>query len=210
MAKQPRPQLTVYLGAGTSPEDRQLRSKLRMKFAAEGFRTHGWPGLLLDPKEGENPLDGVRSAIAESDCVVLLATAGYLKSRRPSSDWGIAFAYDKPIYVVIKDVSEQELPAHMRSFPVIAWRNLNQLIDLVRQHQLDLSKPEKQWLWQWYKGKRLPLEGVIRRQPVLHDLATGFHKVSNRKVAPEKLLGELFRMRKQGKLPAPRHKEPMW
>lgn len=209
MAKYKSSRLTVYIGAGSSAEDRNLRMKLRMRFAAEGIRVQGW-SVIKQPIGNQNPMDNVRSNIAASDCVVLLTTPSYAASRRPSSEIGIAFAFEKPIYLLLKDVNEDSLPTQLHGFPTFAWRNLDQLIERVRQHELELTKPESEWLQKWYKSNRLPLEKVLNKDIVLDDLKTGFEKASKRTVAPQKLLGELFRMRKQGKLPNPLRKSSLW
>src|SRR5262245_5879632 len=95
---------TVYVAY--SARDEAFAAELRRKLADDGITTQS----LDQDADDENPWLAVRDAIAECELMVVLATENYICSTNLVYEFGIASAWQKPVYVVTKDVLRSALP----------------------------------------------------------------------------------------------------
>src|SRR5207247_315479 len=71
----------------------------------------------------------------------------------------------------------------------------------IQQSKEELSEAELQWLRDWYSRNSTPLDQVIGDPAELDRLATQFEQQSHRRIAADRLLQALLRLRKRGQLP---------
>ncbi len=178
------------------PSDAAAAAQVRQAFQAEGLSVY-----LTDWRGEPDSFDEARRALAESEAVVILATAAAVVSPDLATGYGVAIAWQKPIYVVTKDLSRAALPAYLRSYSVYSWESLHKVAENIFRGKVELADEERQWLRSWYAEHGVPLDQLLVNPAVPDDLTRDFRQTWHRDVPAERLLRELFRLRKQGKLP---------
>ena len=78
-----------------------------------------------------------REAIAQSEAVIVLATSSSIKTTNLPFEVGAAQVWDKPIYVVTKDIAISILPDYLKEFHVFAANDIKKLAARIHEKMED-------------------------------------------------------------------------
>jgi hypothetical protein len=143
----------------------------------------------------------MREALAESNAVIILLTRSTLQSSNIAFEVGFAMAWNKPVYVLFEGVSEQEIPAYLRDFHLAMLSELGRVVEDIAASRKPLSDEDREVLAQVYQDTGIPTDQLLRQPHSLHELSARYNEISNSTVPAERLVQELIRLRKQGRLP---------
>ena len=110
-------------------------------------------------------------------------------------------AWQKPAYLLTHDILASALPKYLQSFQAFAIQELHRVIRAIRDAKQPLSETELEWLKNWYKQTSVPLDQMVMEASTLESMAKAFRSEWKRAIPPERILKELFRLRKKGNLP---------
>ena len=152
-------------------------------------------------ESGEHVLAQVRQALAESDAVIAVVGKESMNSAWVALEVGAAMAWQKPAYLLTHDILASALPKYLQSFQAFAIQELHRVIRAIRDAKQPLSETELEWLKNWYKQTSVPLDQMVMEASTLESMAKAFRSEWKRAIPPERILKELFRLRKKGNLP---------
>jgi hypothetical protein len=116
-------------------------------------------------------------------------------------EFGAAGAWNKPVFGIVTDPSAPQVPAWLRGVPVYSSGQIDDIIRAIKQSGKELSEEDRSLLANLYRELGIPVDQFALDPPQLDQLVQRFSAASERPVASERLLSELLRMRKQGRLP---------
>lgn len=106
-----------------SPSDAAAAKLLKKEFADQGVHVQ-----FLKPSAKQNAPNRTRDAISQSEAVIVLATSASIDSTNLAFEVGAAQAWEKPIYVITKDLAVSSLPDYLKEFRVFPVKSINKLI----------------------------------------------------------------------------------
>ena len=148
---------------------------------------------------GEDISDVVWEALA--DCKALLAIVS--RSELSSSmafEIGAAQAWSKPIYAIVADPSSVRLPASLARVRHVAPGGIDEVIYDLKHSAEGLSAEDQRVLAEVHSESGVSVDSLALDHQQLRKLTERFTKKTGRVVTGEKVLSELFRMRKLGRL----------
>jgi hypothetical protein len=176
---------------------------------ANGCRAAGLEAFAFaDPLTA--PIDGdvLWEALAESRAwLAILSPSGLTPSM--AIEFGAARAWNKPIYAIATDLSSTRLPSALSGIRLDSIGRLPDIIRDIKANVRQLSDEDRDFLAQLYAEKGIGADQFALDPKQLDDLVDRFHRGRGKKVAGERLLSELLRLRKQGKLPRLRPARPL-
>jgi len=150
-------------------------------------------------KVGKNIADAVWESLSESKAVIaILSRSGLTPSM--AIELGGARAWNKPIFGVLTDPT---LPPPSVSLGDIHLYTSTRIEDVIRAIQIsgeELSEDDRDALANIYSETHVSVDQLALDPRHLEALVKRFIHVSGKIVTGERLLSELLRMRKQGKL----------
>ena len=152
-------------------------------------------------KPGKSFLADMRNALAECIGVIIVLTRSTLESSSIAFEIGAAMAWNKPVYVVYDGITTKEIPQYLREFRVCHISKILQIVEEISQSQQLFSDEDRESLMSVYQDFGVPTDQLLRKPLALHDLSKEFNQRTGANFAGEKLVQELIRLRKQGKLP---------
>jgi len=117
---------TVFLAH--SPRDKVDALQVKKRLADEGISVQ-----TVDALPEKDLASEMRDAIAECEAFVVLATEAFVHSANLAFEIGAARAWQKPIYILAKDLSKAGLPKYLREFPVIPYAALERLAEQIHR-----------------------------------------------------------------------------
>ena len=124
------PTKSVYLSY--SRVDPALVAEVKNRLTEEGLDIHGALNGTLDHDLAVR----IREAIKESDVLVILATPAQIRSSWLTFEVGIAIAFAKPTFLLTKDLAEESVPPHLRSFPRFAFEDVDKLAAAIQRSRM--------------------------------------------------------------------------
>lgn len=159
-------------------------------------------GVVSAPKlvqAGENIQNRLWKAIAESDAVVVVIDPSRPLPSSTGVEVGAAMAWHKPIYVLLTEAGNAKLPANLgESYPVA---RIDDLVQSLRRALKPLAREDQEVLAAVYSELGIPADRLLHQPAAIDELARGFQAHAGRQVAGERLVQELLRLRKSGRLP---------
>lgn len=113
----------------------------------------------------------------------------------------MALAWNKPIYILYDGIDAAELPDYLQEFRVRPVAELPSVIDEISQAQQPLSDDARSELIDAYRQADVPTDQLLTKPVELKKLADDFQRRTGKMIGAERLLQELIRLRKQGRLP---------
>jgi hypothetical protein len=142
--------------------------------------------------------DEMWEALAECRAViVILAPAGLTPSM--GIEVGAARAWNKPIYAVLTDPASTRMPVSMTDLKVYPPSRIDDAIELIK-HGEQLTDDDRSRLADIYRDLRVSVDELTLDPHGMRELVKRFRERTGKTVSGERLLSELFRMRKQGRL----------
>ncbi len=185
----------VFLSHST--RDEGLARVIRDSFESAGLRVF-W---ALDPEAGGPFSEASREAILEARAFVVLMTASAIHSQMMLYELGAAWGCDKPIFLLLDGITERELPTPYRSYPKSPMNELPAVVRHVARAAGPMSEQDKTALIHAYAEVGETADNLALHPATLAALASAFHATSSTRYSEYRLLQEIVRLRKQGKLP---------
>jgi hypothetical protein len=187
----------VFLAASAS--DGAVASVVRRAFEDAGIATFF---DVHDLRPGEDWKEAVREAMAESWAFVALLTPAFVHSPWLPLEYGLAVGWDRAIYLLTSGIKADEVPPFLRGYATLPVARVSEVVEAVKRDARPLSDREADALIDSYKKLGVTADQLPILPESLDVLARRFRERSGSERPAERLLQELFRLRKRGKLPA--------
>jgi hypothetical protein len=163
-------------------------------------RLHGLTGVAAGDLEVDPAAaDLLREAVSESWALVLiLSPAGVTPTM--TLLLGAAQAWEKPVFAILTDANLDPVPTFLADIPRFPVWRVAEVIRAVRQTGETLSDADRSHLTTAYAKLGVSVDDLTDDPARLDRLAKQFANGSGKTVPGERLLSELLRMRKQGRL----------
>ena len=143
--------------------------------------------------------DIVWDALAESWALLVI-----LSSREPTPtmfvEIGAAQAWNKPVFVILTDPLNIRLPAALAKSRLYPTGRLSDAVADIKASVQPLSDGDREALVELYAGDMPSVDQLALDPQQMGELAVRFHQTQGKAVPGERLLAELLRLRKLGKL----------
>ena len=178
-----------------SANDAPLAGKIADACRASGLEPVSDRDLLPDD-EASNLL---WEALAESQALLAV-----LSPSGPTASMGIeigaARAWNKPIYAVPTEPSLTRLPAGLSGIPVYPPGRIGDLVEAIKLSGEPLTEEDRERLAKVFSKTGASVDQLALDAKRLQELVRRFNAHRHKSVSGERLLSELLRMRKQGRL----------
>lgn len=154
-----------------------------------------------------NVMNAIRDAMLQSDAYVVVASSAMSDSPWTAFELGAAMAWSKPVYVVATD--DGALPTYLDRLQVFKLSELARLERALRRNAEPLSELERQVLSEIYVSLGVPTDQVFLDPDAAAELTEEFNRRTRARASPDRLLRELMRLRKMGRLPKLRKARPI-
>jgi TIR domain-containing protein len=148
---------------------------------------------------GADRSDAIWEAVAESRAVVAIVSPSGLTPRM-GIEIGAARAWHKPIYAVVTEPSATSLDPALTGIPLYTSGRLEDVIKLIRVSTQQMSEEDRLALSELYSETDVSVDQLTLDPRQLTTLVKKFAKRTGKAVDGERLLSELLRLRKQGRL----------
>jgi hypothetical protein len=143
--------------------------------------------------------DALWDALAESRALIMILSSSDL-STSMVIEIGAAQAWNKPIYAIVTEPSSIRPPSMMNGIGLYTTGRLEDVINAIKASVEQLTEEDRVFLSGLYSGldvsiDQLPFEPLQRGK-----LVREFKKGRGKTISEERLLSELLRLRKQGRL----------
>jgi hypothetical protein len=150
-------------------------------------------------RAGENFSDALWEALAESRALLtILSPSGPTPTM--AIEIGAARAWNKPIYAVVTDPSSLPIPSALSGIQLYTVGRIEDVIQAIKLGVQQLSEEDRSYLIQLYSTLGVPVDRLALDPKHLEELVRKFRAGRGREVSGERLLSELIRLRKNGKL----------
>lgn len=185
----------VFLSHGV--HDKGIADVVKRALAEEGFKVFAVDELKING----SAMAGIREALAECSAFVMILTRSTLESSNSAFEIGAAMAWNKPIFVLYDGLPKKEIPEYLKDFTVVQFTKLPQVVQEIANLQQQFSDDDRESLVQVYQNLGVPTDQLLIKPLALRDLSKKYDEVTHSTCAAERLVQELIRLRKQGKLP---------
>jgi hypothetical protein len=194
----------VFLAA--SPRDAGVAEVVRRAFEEAGLAVFSSATIQPSPDFA----DAIREAIAESWAFVVLLTPSFVNSNNLAVLSGGAWAWDKPIYLLLESVSPKDVPTYLKRYKIVPIAKLADVVESVARIANPLSEREHDLLAGLYTDLGVSPDQLAMQPDALDTLTHDFNEATTSQLSAERVLQEIVRLRKQGKLPRrrPRRTRP--
>lgn len=143
--------------------------------------------------------DALWEALAESRALlVILSPAGPPPSM--SIELGAAQAWNKPIFGILTDPSLNRLPPGWSGINLYPPNRIEDVIRAIKVGGQEFTDDDRSLLAKLYGGIGVSVDQLALDPIHLKELVNRFNDKTDKTVSGERLLSELLRMRKQGRL----------
>jgi TIR domain len=167
---------------------------------ANACRASGLDAVTVtDLLPGKNPGDALWDALAESRALLtILSPTGPTPSM--AIEIGAARAWNKPIYGVVTDPSATRLPPALSGVHLYTIGRIQDIINAIELVDQEFSDDDRSFLIRLYSELGVSVEQLALNLDELGELVRKFKESRGKSVSGERLLSELFRLRKRGRL----------
>ena len=156
---------------------------------------------IHESQPDEDELSEMRTELAGCSAFVVILTQSTVKSPNVAFEIGMALAWNKPVFVLYDGISKSDIPNYLRSYRVASISKLSQVVREIKKVQQPLSDSDRETLVEVYCDLAVATDKLLGRPLLVRQLAEDFNGRTKSAVGGEKLVQELIRLRKQGKLP---------
>ncbi len=176
-------------------QDRPLAEQLAAACRAAGLSSVSAndisPGVKVD--------EALWEALAESKALLAI-----ISNSAPTANMGIelgaALAWNKPIFGIVEEAANARLPPGLPAMRLYPASRIDDVIQAVKAADADLTDEDREELKDIYLTMAVPVDKFATELDTLHQLTDQFRRRTNKVVSQERLLEQLLRMRKAGKL----------
>lgn len=156
-------------------------------------------------KPNQNLTAETWKALAESWAIVVLIKPGIMPPS-VAVEIGAATAWHKPIYIITVEKDKNQLPLYLLNYRIFEISEIEEVIKRILKSLKPLNNSEREALVEAYQQLGLPTDQLLRHPPSIDLL---YQMLSNKlhiELSNERIMQELLRLRKRGKLPRVRHR----
>ena len=145
--------------------------------------------------------DAIWDALAECRALIAIISPDVPSPAMRMVEIGAAATWNKPVYLVINGPSSTRLPPALARYPVYPIGRLEDVIQAIRTGFDPLTDDEQNTLVNIYRDLGTPADELSQFPQALRQLTSNFNRLADKQYSSERLLSELIRIRKQGRLP---------
>ena len=149
---------------------------------------------------GYNIVEETWQALAESWAVVVLIKPGTMPPLA-AIEIGAASAWQKPVYILTEGKGEYHLPVYILKYAVFKISEIGKVIELISNGLNPLNDEQREALVEGYVRLHVPTDRLHREPASIERLRTILRRESGVSIPGERIMQELLRLRKRGKLP---------
>jgi hypothetical protein len=178
-----------------SPRDSALASEVADACRASGLES------VMDSQilSVDDSADALWEALAEIGALIVILAPSGLTSMT-TLEVGAAQGWNKPIFAVVTDPVSTRLPTALRGTDLFTIGRIQDVINAIKRSAEQITEDDRAFLSQQYAEMGISLDQLTDDSDRLEDLVKRFRKGRGKIVPGERLLSELFRLRKQGRL----------
>jgi hypothetical protein len=178
-----------------SIEDARLAGEIADACRASGLDAITYAELL----PVTNVSDALWEALAESRALLaVLSRSGPTPSM--AIELGAARAWNKPIFGVLPDPTFTDLPPSLSGVHLYPLGRVEDVISVIKLSNKELTDEDRSLLAKLYTEIGVSVDQLALDPRQLEELVEQFRAGAGKAIAGERLLSELLRLRKQGKL----------
>ena len=178
-----------------SPRDATLAWEVANACRASGLEAV----TISELRQGEDVEDALWEALAESRALLaILSPSGLTPSM--AIEIGATRAWNKPIYAIVTDPSFTGLPPALSGIRLFTSGRLQDIIASIQSSDRELTDEDRSSLIEIYGDMGVSVDQLILNPKQLGDLVKKYNRRRGKDLAGERLISELLRLRKQGKL----------
>jgi nucleoside 2-deoxyribosyltransferase len=148
---------------------------------------------------GRDISDALWEALAESRAVIMILSPTDLTAAM-AFEIGAARAWNKPIYAIVSEPSTTRLPSAMAGIDLYTTGRLEDVIHAIKTGVEQLTEEDRVFLSHLYSSLDISVDQLAFEPVRRGELVKEFKKGRGKTISEEKLLSELLRLRKQGRL----------
>lgn len=168
---------------------------------AEAFEKAGLAVFAVPEAEpGQDVLQEMWQALAESWAVVALVKSKTI-SPAVAIEIGAAAAWQKPIYILTERKVRQDVAVDISKYEVFLISQIDEVVDLISRSLSPLNEKQKDALKRAYQELGLPTDQLLMEPASIDRLNKMIWTQSKLRLSGERMMQELLRLRKTGKLP---------
>ena len=152
-------------------------------------------------ERGADVGDAIWQALAESRAVIAIISPDVSPQAMGMVEIGAAAAWNKPVFLIINGPSSTKLPPALSNYPVYPVGRLGEVIQQICVGFEPLTDDDRAVLAETYRDVKTAVDQLSQSPKELRDLTTRFNRNAGKQFSGERLLSELFRLRKRGQLP---------
>lgn len=158
-----------------------------------------------DFAKGSNLANEAWQAIAESWAFVALIQSGTVNPS-VAVEIGAASAWLKPIYILKLGQGEYDLPSPLTKYQVFHVSEIDHIIADIQRALRPFNDEERRYLLESYQSLGIPTDKLLTQPAKIDYLNNILLEKTGIKHSGERIMQELLRLRKRGKLPRLRKK----
>jgi hypothetical protein len=180
-----------------SPVDRELAGEIASACSEVGLRAFTGSEVAT----GASIADTIWEALSECRAVIAIFSRPELAPTM-AIELGGARAWNKPIFGVLTDPTRQPPSVGLGDVHLYTPSRIGDLVRAIQASGEVLSSKEREALANIYSEAGVNLDQLAFDPTPLGSLVRRFNRATDKAVTGERLLSELLRMRKQGRLPS--------
>lgn len=166
------------------------------KFADAGLTVF----QVSEIKPGYNIMEETWQALAESWAIVVLIKHGMVPPS-VALEIGAASAWHKPVYVLIEGKQEYPLPLYISGQKIFKSSEVSKVIELVSETLSPMTDDQRDVLKDAYHALGVPSDRLLQEPNLIDKLRKVLRRRAQTDISGERIMQELLRLRKTGKLP---------
>jgi hypothetical protein len=173
-------------------------------------RNFGDAGLTVfdisEVRPGYSIAEETWQALAESWAVVVLIRPGTMPPS-VAVEIGAASAWQKPLYILTEGKGEYDVPVYISKYEVFKASEVPKVVQLIAAGLNPLTDQQREALIRGYSTIGLPTDRLLREPASIERLRKILWTESSINIPGERIMQELLRLRKRGKLPRVRRRQ---
>lgn len=189
------PAYDVFISYGS--RDREFAVDVAGRLAAEGLQ----PFYNALVPAGEDMSKAIWDALAECRAFIVIVSADSNPDAMGMVELGAATAWNKPIFVLLNGSTSIRLPEALQPFQAYPRNRVDEVLTRIRQTFEPITDEDRQLLAEIYGDINIPADRLSQSPRELQELIHRFNVGTRRQLSGSRIMSELFRLRKQSKLP---------
>lgn len=180
-----------------SSRDREFAADVADRLKAEGLQ----PFHDASVPSGQEISKAIWDALAECHAFIVIVSPDSAPDAMGMVELGAATAWNKPIFVLLNGPASTQVPEALADYQVYPRNRIDEVLTQIRRNFEPIADDERQVLAETYSDLGTPADQLSQSPRDLQQLVETFKEKTNKQLSGTRLLSELLRMRKQGKLP---------